>query len=118
METKKIKVELEEVKVCKIMIDLHNLQNYMDRFLALKNHERNTREILEVRGFDGSNYVEVTILIDDTEDEAKEVEHCKDFVGQFGKFVGDPEVTTAYILNKDYNGIDSIIDYKELYLYS
>ena len=117
METKKIKVELEEVKVCKIMIDLHNLQNYMDRFLALKNHERNTREILEVRGFDGSNYVEVTILIDDTEDEAKAVEHCKDFVGQFGTFTCEPTVETAYILDKNYNDINYQLDWKELYLY-
>ena len=117
METKKIRVELEEVKVCRIQIDLHDIQNYMDKFLALKNHERNTREMLEVRGFNGSNHVEVTIMLDEENDQAAEVEHCKDYVGQFGTFVGEPEVTTAYILDKEYNGIKSALDWKELYLY-
>ena len=117
METKKIRVELEEVKVCRIQIDLHDLQNYMDRFLALKNHERNTREILEVSGINDSNCVNVTIMIDYDEDEAKEIERCKDFVGQFGTFTCEPTVETAYILDKNANDINFQLDWKELYLY-
>ena len=100
------------------MIDLgEDLGLYQSRFLALKNHERETAEILEVRNFYGSNKVSVTILIDDEEDQEKEIEHCKDFVGQFGKWVGEPEVDTAFILDKDYNGIDNTLGWKELYLY-
>ena len=117
METKKIKVELEEVKVVNILIDLSDdIKNYMSKFLALKNHERETKEILEVRNFYGSNHVSVTFLIDE-HDEAEEVERCKDWVEQFGKLVGEPEVDTAFILDKDYNGIDSQLDWKELYIY-
>jgi len=118
METKKIKVDLEEVKVVSIMIDLGSLERYMDRFLALKNHERHTREILEVRGFDGSNSVSVTLMIDENEDEAKEVEHCMEYVGQFGNIVGNPDVDTAFIFDKDANGIDGQLDWKELYVIS
>jgi hypothetical protein len=118
METKKIRVELDEVKVVNIMIDLgDDIENYMSKFLALKNHERETKEILEVRNFYGSNHVSVTLLIDEESDQAEEVERCKDFVGQFGKWVGEPEVDTAYILDKDYNGINSQLDWKELYIY-
>ena len=118
METKKIRVELDEVKVVSITIDLgEDIQNYMSKFLSLKNHERETREILEVRNFYGSNHVSVTLLIDEENNQTEEVERCKDWVGQFGTFVGEPEVDTAYILDKDYNGINSKLDWKELYIY-
>ncbi len=118
METKKIRVELDEVKVVSITIDLSDdIENYMSKFLALKNHERETKEILEVRNFYGSNHVSVAILIDEENDQAEVVERCKDWVGQFGVIVEEPEVDTAFILDKDYNGINSQLDWKELYIY-
>lgn len=120
METKKIRVELEEVKVVSVTVDLgEDLENYMSAFLSLKNHERETKEILEVRNFYRSNNVRITFLIDEEDDdEAKEeVEHCKVWAGQFGKLVSDPEVETAFILDKDSNGIDSALGYKEMYIY-
>ena len=118
METKKIRVELEEVKVVEVLIDLgDDIQNYMSKFLALKNHERETREILEVRNFYGSNHVSVVILIDEENDQAENVERCKDWVEQFGTVIGEPEVDTAFLLDKDYNGINSQLDWKELYIY-
>mgnify|MGYP006916224183 CR=1 FL=1 len=69
MKTKKINVEFEQAKVVNMDVDLQNLENYMSKFLALKNHQRHTDEILDVSGFDGSNKVRVVILIDDEEDE-------------------------------------------------
>ena len=122
METKKIRVELEEVKVVGITIDLgEDIQNYMSKFLSLKNHERETAEILEVLNFYGSNHVHVTFLIEDDADEAKEVEHCKDWAEQFGKVINEPEVETAYILDKEANGLSGFcgqLDGKEFYLYN
>lgn len=122
METKKIRVELEEVKVVEVSIDLgDDLQNYMSKFLALKNHERETAEILEVRNFYGSNHVHVTFLIEDDADEAMEVEHCKDWAEQFGKVINEPEVESAYILDKQANGLSGFcdqLDGKEFYLYN
>lgn len=110
------KVEIQKVKVCRLQIDLKNLENYKDRFLALKNHERNTREILEVSGINDSNCVNITILIDEYEDETKELEQCKDFVGQFGIFTCDPTIETAYIIEKDWQ-LESELDYQDLYIY-
>lgn len=122
METKKIRVELEEVKVVEISIDLgDDLQNYMSKFLALKNHERETAEILRVLNFYGSNHVNVTFLIEDDADEVKELEHCKDWAGQFGKVINEPEVESAYILDKQANCLSEFcgqLDGKELYLYN
>ena len=118
METKRIRIELEEVKVVNILLDLgDDLQNYMSKFLSLKNHERETREILEVRNFYGSNHVSVTMLIDELKDETKWVERCKDWAGQFGEFIGEAEVDTAFLLDKDANCIDSELDWKEMYIY-
>lgn len=116
METKKIRIDFEEVKTVRILIDLGNdLENYMSMFLALKNHERETKEILEVRNFYGSNHVSIVFLIE--EDESKEVERCKDYASQFGNLVHDPEVETAFILDKDWNGLNSALDYKDVYIY-
>lgn len=117
--TKKISIELEEVKVVGITIDLGNdIQNYQSKFLALKNHERETERILEVKNFYGSNQVDVTILIDDDEDEAEIVKKAKDFVGQFGIFVGEPEVDTAFLLDKQDNDINSKLGWKEMFIYN
>lgn len=116
MKTKKINIQLEEVKVVDIMLDLGELDNYMSKFLALKNHERNTKEILQVRGFDGSNSVNVVILIEEEEDEATQLERCKDYIEQFGK-VEHCEVTTAWILDKDTNGIDGAVDYDDWFVF-
>lgn len=110
MRTKKINIEMKEVKVVDIMLDLGGLDNYMSKFLALKNHERNTREILQVRGFDGSNSVNVVILIEEDEDEATQLERCKDYIEQFGE-VEHCEVTTAWILDHDENNIDWAVVY-------
>lgn len=116
METKKLRIELDEVKVCKITLDLEDLENYMSKFLALKNHERNTREIVNVRGFNGTNLVEVVLVIEDEENENEEVEQCKDWACQFGNII-DTEVETAYILDKGCNGIDYALNYKEMYIW-
>ena len=111
MKTKTIKVEFEEVKVVDMLVSLgDSLEQYMSKFLSLKNHERETDEILEVRGIRDSNSVHVVILIDDYQDETKEVKHCKDFVSQFGK-ISQAEVETAWILNKDENNIDGALNY-------
>lgn len=115
MKTLKVNLELVEIKVCRIQIDLHDLQNYMDRFLSLKNHERNTREILEVSGINDSNCVNVTIMIDYDEDEAKEINRCKDFVGQFGTFTCEPAVETAFIYEKAWD-FNEMLDYKDFYV--
>lgn len=121
MKTKKINVEFEEVKVVDMLVDLgESLEQYMSMFLSLKNHERNTEEILEVRGINDSNSVHVVILFDEESDvaktEAEYVEHCKEFVSQFGK-VDNCEVETAWILNKEWNNIDSALNYDEWYIY-
>lgn len=116
MRTKKINIEMEEVKVVDIMLDLGELDNYMSKFLALKNHERETREILEVRGCYWSNFVNVVILIDEHENEAKQLERCKEFAEQFGK-VERCEVVTAWILDMDENRIDRAVDYDDWYLF-
>lgn len=117
LTTKKIKVEFEEVKVVTITLDLGNdIERYQSRYLALKNHQRETKEILDVRNFYGSNQVEVTYLIED-DDEAAEIEKVKEHAGQFGKITYDPEVETAYILDKDANGIWSALDWKEFYVF-
>ena len=120
METKTIKVEFEQVKVVEIMLDLANLENYKSKFLALKNHQRHTDEILEVSGWDGSNSVFVVLLIEEERDEAQEVEKCKDFAGQFGK-IERCEVKTAWILNDTWgDGVGATFRYKynmEWYVY-
>jgi hypothetical protein len=116
MKTKKINVEFEQVEVVDIMLDLGDLDNYMSKFLALKNHERHTQEILQVRGFDGSNSVNVVILLEEGASTFEQVERCKDYIEQFGNIVRY-EVTTAWILNKDANGIDFTLDYVEWYIY-
>jgi len=94
MRTKKINVVFEEVKVAVFDVDLKNLENYMDKFLALKNHQRHTDEILEVRGFDGSNKVRIVILLEEEE----EMQYCVDFVEQFGE-ITSKEIENAWILN-------------------
>lgn len=101
MRTKKLSIEFEECKAAFIEIDLENLENYMSKFLALKNHERNTREILEVSGFNRSNEVRVVILIDDEEDSEKELEKCKDYAEQFGK-ITSACINTIWLLNDSY----------------
>lgn len=117
MRTKRINVEFEESKVVDIMLDLgDNIKNYMSKFLALKNHERNTDEILQVKGFNGSNHLNVVILIDDN-DEKAEVEHCKEYIEQFGKIISC-EVKTAWILDDTYmDGLSSKFDYDEWFVY-
>lgn len=116
MRTKKINIEMEEVKVVDIMLDLGELDNYMSKFLALKNHERDTREILQVRGFYGSDSVNVVVLIDEHLKETRQVERVKDFIEQFGK-VESYKVATAWVLDKDENGIDWAVDYDDWYIY-
>lgn len=114
--TKKISVEFEEVKVCIVTIDLRDLENYKSKFLALKNHERETSKILEVRGFRDSNLVDVTFLIDEDEEESDEVLKCRDFAEYFGK-VTDSEVETAWIINRRDTDIDYRLDYKDWFIY-
>ena len=118
MRIKKINVEFEEVKVVSITLDLGNdLENYMSKFLALKNHERNTDEILEVKGFNGSNSLNVVILIDEDEDEAEEVKKCKGYIEQFGE-IESYEIQTAWILDDTYwDGLSSKFDDAEWYVY-
>lgn len=117
METKKINVEFEEVKVAKIMLDLVNLDNYMDKFLALKNHQRHTDEILSVIGFDDSNSVRVVILLDEYENETEQIQQCKDFVEQFGK-IESLRIGTAWIINDTYmDGVTSELGYGDWYVY-
>lgn len=101
MKTKKILVEFEEVRVVDFLIDLDNLDNYMSKFLALKNHQRHTPEILEVRGFDDSNHVRIVILLDEYEDEKKQVEKAQEFVEQFGDII-DVDIEDSWILNDSY----------------
>ena len=118
MRTKKLSIEFEEVKVAILVVDLKNLENYMSKFLALKNHQRHTDAILEVRGFDESNKVRVAILIQENEPEDKEMQMCVDFVEQFGE-ITHKHVENAWILNDDLhpqidwllNGMDGELDW-------
>lgn len=118
MRTKKLNIEFEEVKVAILVVDLKNLENYMSKFLALKNHQRHTREILEVRGFDESNKVRVAILIEENEPEDKEMQMCVDFAEQFGE-ITHKHVEKAWILNDNLhpqidwllNGMDGELDW-------
>ena len=117
MKTKKIFVEFEEVRIVDFMIDLDNLDNYMSKFLALKNHQRHTPEILEVRGFDESNHVRVVILLDEEEDEKKQVEQAKDFVEQFGDIL-QMDVDNSWILNDSYfDGVHSHFNTLDWFVY-
>lgn len=118
MRTKQINVVFEEVKVAVFDVDLKDLENYMSKFLALKNHQRHTDEILEVRGCDGSNEVRVVILIEESEPEDKEMQQCVDFVEQFGE-IKQKKVENAWILNDNLhpqidwllNGMDGELDW-------
>lgn len=118
MKTKTIKMEFEQAKVVNVTIDLGNLESYKSRFLALKNHQRETDEILDARGFYGSNKVRVVLLIDESEPEAEELEKCKDWAGQFG-VIKSCEVDTAWILDeKNYgDGVTSQLHYDDWYVY-
>lgn len=118
MKTKTIKMEFEQAKVVNVTIDLGNLESYKSRFLALKNHQRETDEILDARGFYGSNKVRVVLLIDESEPEAEELEKCKDGAGQFG-VIKSCEVDTAWILDeKNYgDGVTSQLHYDDWYVY-
>lgn len=116
MENKILRIELEAVKVANILVDLGGLKSYMSNFLALKNHERETDEILSVQGIYGSNEVHVILLIDEEKPQHEELAKCIDFAGQFGKVVNS-EVEDAYILEKQLNDINYELDYKELYFY-
>lgn len=115
MRTKKINVVLEEVKVVNIMLDLGDLENYMSKFLALKNHQRNTQELLSVEGINGSSKVEVVLFIEEDEDEALEVQKCKDYTEQFGKIVSC-DVDKAWIADRSV--ISSALDFQEWYVYN
>ena len=71
MKEKEIKVTFEEVKVVELMVDMGRLEEYKSNFLALKNHERETKEIVKVQGHLMSSMVEVVFIMDvETEDEA------------------------------------------------
>lgn len=113
METKIVKVEFEKAKVVEFSVDLENLENYMSMFLALKNHQRHTKEILEVSGWDGSNSVRVVMLIEEELGEAQEVERCKEYIEQFGR-IESCDVQNAWILNDTYgDGIGATFRYKD-----
>ena len=118
MTTKKLNIVFEEVKVAKIDINLGNLEQYKSRFLALKNHERETKEILRVRGFYDSSEVQVVLLIEDDEPEADELARCTEWAGQFGE-ITECNVETAWILDeKNYmDGVTSQLRYKDWYVY-
>ena len=115
MKTKKINVVFEEVTVIDMVVDLGNIDDYMSAFLSLKNHERNTDEILEVRGINDSNSVHVVLLIDENS-ETVEIERSKRFVSQFGK-IERYVIDTAWILDKDANNINGALNYNEWYVY-
>ncbi len=118
MKTKNINVVVEEVKTVAFIIDLKDLETYKSRFLALKNHERETDSILEVSGWRGSNSVRVVMWVDaeNETDEKEEIERCKEFVEQFGE-IERVESDTAYILDIGFlSGCRDQIDYKDLYL--
>lgn len=113
METKIVKVEFEKAKVVKFIVDLENLENYMSKFLALKNHQRHTDEILEVSGWDGSNSVRVVMLIEEELGETQEVKRCKEYIEQFGR-IESCDVQNAWILNDTYgDGIGATFRYKD-----
>lgn len=112
---KRISIIFEEVKVVKLYIDLANVNNYMSKFLALKNHQRNTSEILSVEGSNGSNIIEIVILIDEDENEGNEIIKCKDYVEQFGKIVSY-EVEKAWIVPREWE-LDEKLNYKYWYRY-
>lgn len=118
MRTKKINVEFEEVKVCDIMLDLgSDIENYMSKFLALKNQERNIHIILKVTGFNKSNHLNVVILMDAPEEDEKEVRIYKNYIKQFGKILSC-EVKTAWIINDSYSdGLSSNFGDDEWYVY-
>ena len=117
MTTKKLNIVFEEVKVVKIDINLGNLEQYKSRFLALKNHERETKEILRVRGFYDSSEVQVVFLIEDDEPESDELARCTEWAGQFGE-ITECNVETAYILDKSFNELDwGGINGKDWYVY-
>ena len=118
MKTKKLSVEFEEAKVVKIDINLGNLESYKSRFLALKNHQRETDEILDVHGFYDSNEVRVVLLIEDDEPEADELKRCTEWAGQFGE-ITECNIETAWILDeKNYmDGVTSQLRYKDWYVY-
>ena len=118
MKTQSMRIEVEEVKVVEVMIDLgSDLDRYKSNYLALKNHERGTDYILEVRNFWRNNHVCVILMIDENEDTDNEVKKCLDYCSQFGEVI-DREVTTAYILDQAYNNIFHRLDEKFLYLYN
>ena len=112
---KRISIIFEEVKVVKIYIDLANVDNYISKFLALKNHQRNTPEILSVEGSNGSNIVEIVLLIDEDENEENEIIKCKDYAEQFGK-ITSYDVEKAWIVPRDWS-LDEKLNYKDWYRY-
>lgn len=113
---KRISIIFEEVKVVKINIDLANVDNYMSKFLALKNHQRNTPEILSVEGSNGSNLVEIVLLIDEDENVESEIIKCKDYAEQFGK-IDSYVVENVWIVPRDWS-LDEKLNYKEWYRYN
>lgn len=113
---KRISIIFEEVKVVKLYIDLGGLDNYMSKFLALKNHQRNTSEILSVEGSNGSNIIELVLLIDEDENEGNEIIKCKDYAEQFGK-ITSYDVENAWIVPRDWS-LDEKLNYKDWYRYN
>ena len=112
---KRISIIFEEVKVIKIHIDLANLDNYMYKFLVLKDHQRNTPKILSVEGSNGTNIVEIVLLIDEDENEENEIIKCKDYSEQFGK-ITSYDVEKAWIVPRD-GSLDEKLNYKDWYRY-
>ena len=111
MDTKKFLVEFEKVKVAEVLIDLGNdLSNYMSKYLALRNHQRETAEILEVLNFNRSNHVLVVILLDDDGLNNEVRKQCSDWAEQFGDILRI-EVLDSWILNDSYfDGVHSHFD--------
>lgn len=116
METKKVTLQFEKGKVVEFTLDLLNLENYKSKFLALKNHERNTQEILEVSGFNGSNSVIVVMLIGDEEGAEDYIKSCHEFIEQFGTITHE-EIKDAWLCDKQANSIEYKLDYDDWYLY-
>lgn len=116
METKKLTLQFEKGKVAVFEIDLLNLENYKSKFLALKNHERNTEEILEVLGFNGSNSVRVVMLIGDEEGAEYEMERCHEYIEQFGTITHEG-IEDAWLCNKDENSIDYKLNHEDWYIF-
>ena len=117
MKTKKILVEFESVKVVEILLDFgEDLATYQSRFLSIKNHERETSEILEVRNFYRSNHVLVVILLDDEEDTESGLHAAKDWADQFGTILRS-DIMDAWILNDSYmDGVHANLD-NDWYVY-